>query len=122
MSKRPIVNVTTTPAPERQAAVYGLSGKLTGDRDSYAFLDEVTEAVEDGLRHVVLELSGLDFCNSSGLGIIASIYNLVHAKGGVLVVVGANDVVRKAMEIIRLWALVENADSVEAALERLPAA
>jgi anti-anti-sigma factor len=95
-------------------------GRLTGDRESYALLEAVTEAVEAGQRHVVLDLSALDFSNSSGLGIIASIYDLVHAKAGLLVIVGAGDRVRLSMEIIRLWALVEKAPSVEEALLLLP--
>jgi anti-sigma B factor antagonist len=97
-----------------------LSGKLTGGRESYALLDAVTAELESGLRHAVLDLEALEFSNSSGLGIIASIYNLVHTKDGMLVIVGANGRLRLAMEIIRLWALVENARSVEDALLRLP--
>ena len=120
MSKHPLIKVTSTRIESSQAGVFALTGRLTGDRESYQLLESITEAVDEGLRHVVLDLSALQFSNSSGLGIIASIYNLVHAKQGVLVVVGATDMVRKAMEIIRLWGLVEHADSVEAALLRLP--
>jgi anti-sigma B factor antagonist len=120
MSQRPLIQFTSTSLPSSQVGIYALSGKLTGDRESYAMLEAISEAVAAGQRHVVLDLSGLEFSNSSGLGIIASIYNLVHAKAGLLVIVGAGDRVRLSMEIIRLWALVEKAPSVEDALLLLP--
>ncbi len=120
MSNRPLIRYTSTRIESSQAGIYSLSGKLTGDRDSYALLEAVTEAVDSGLRHVVLDLSALEFSNSSGLGIFASIYNLVHGKGGMLVIVGAGDRVRMAMEIIRLWDLVAHAKNAEEALLLLP--
>lgn len=120
MSQRPLLRYTTTRVPSSQAGVYTLSGKLTGDRESYALLDGITADCEDGLRHVVLDLEALEFSNSSGLGIIASIYNLVHARDGKLVIVGANDRVRLSLEIIRLSQLVTHARSVEDALLQLP--
>lgn len=120
MSNRPLIRYTTTRVESSQAGIYALSGKLTGDRESYALLEAVSEAVESGLRHVVLDLSELEFSNSSGLGIFASIYNLVHGKAGMLVVVGASDRVRMAMEIIRLWDLVAHAKNAEEALLLLP--
>jgi anti-anti-sigma factor len=120
MSNRPLIRFTATRVESSLAAIYTLSGKLTGDRESYALLDAITAAVESGLRHVVLDLSALEFSNSSGLGIIASTYNLVHGKGGRLVIVGASDRVRLAMEIIRLWDLVAHAKSAEEALLQLP--
>jgi len=122
MTNRPLIRFTATRVESSLAAIYTLSGKLTGDRESYALLDAITAAVESGLRHVVLDLTALEFSNSSGLGIIASIYNLVHGKGGMLVVVGASDRVRMAMEIIRLWDLVAHAKSAEEALLQLPEA
>lgn len=120
MSQRPLLRYTTTRVPSSHAGVYALSGKLTGDRDSYALLDAITADLEDGLRHVVLDLEALEFSNSSGLGIIASIYNLAHARDGKLVLVGANDRVRLSLEIIRLSQLVGHARSVEDALLQLP--
>jgi len=122
MTKRPLIRYTATRVASSQASIYALSGRLTGDRESYELLEAITTAVEEGVRHVVLDLDGLEFSNSSGLGIIASIYNLVHARQGRLVVVGAGDMVRKSMEIIRLWDLVGHARSVEDALLELPGA
>ncbi|MBM4118370.1 STAS domain-containing protein [bacterium] len=120
MTKRPLLRYTATRVESSKAGVYTLSGRLTGDRESYELLEAIGAAVEDGVRHVVLDLEALEFSNSSGLGIIASIYNLVHPHAGRLVVVGAGDMIRKSMEIIRLWELVGHARSVEDALLQLP--
>ncbi|WP_324667535.1 STAS domain-containing protein [Geochorda subterranea] len=101
-----------------------LVARVEGDLDMVSaaqLRDPVEEAWNAGsdLRHIVLNLKGLSFLDSTGIAVILGRYRAALARGGRLVVVDANARVRRMLEISGALRLVELADSEAEALARL---
>jgi anti-sigma B factor antagonist len=77
----------------------------------------VVSLVGDGRVDIVLDLGGVDFIDSIGLGVIVSALKRVRSRDGQLVVAGAVPRVRALFELTRLDEIIELHDSVAGALE-----
>jgi anti-sigma B factor antagonist len=72
--------------------VFDLEGELRGGPvDDAAFKGGVQQAVEEGARHVLLNLSGLKWINSTGLGFIVAVYHTMREVDGDLKMCEANE-------------------------------
>ncbi|MEW6044915.1 MAG: anti-sigma factor antagonist [Bacillota bacterium] len=71
------------------------------------------------LRHIVLNLKGLTFLDSTGIAVILGRYRAALGRGGRLVVVEVTPRVRRMLEISGALRLVEVAGSEAEALTRL---
>jgi anti-sigma B factor antagonist len=103
------------------AQIWRLTGKMVGGDCCYEFLDTVRENVEKGQVNPVLELSRVPWANSTGVGVLASIYNAAHDAGGKLILVGATERVVSVLKVINLWIMVTHVDTLEEAQEHLGA-
>ena len=71
---------------ERQVGsitVLTLSGKITLE-DAGQLKEKVTNALEQGHKRIVLELSGVNYIDSSGLGEIVSCHTTATRQGGAI--------------------------------------
>ena len=101
-----------------------LSGSL--DSDTYReFESAIAPALEDPeARALRLEIQGLSFISSMGLGAIAKAKKAMDAKGGVVATVGAQPQVAKVFQIVRMlpketvFATREEADEYLATIQR----
>ena len=116
MTTGPNISITYREDTDRQALVCTLSGKLIGKPASYAFLDQVRDHIEHGCLHVVVELSHVDRIDSTGVGILASIYTSAHRRGGRVFLVGPDARAREVLSVMRLLDFLELAESTDAAL------
>src|SRR4028118_2310415 len=75
--------------------------------------DEITKCIEGGQNQIVLDLSGVDFIDSSGLGALVSCLKRLGPRGG-LAVAGATGAVRRLFSLTRMdrvFALHPSVDS-----------
>lgn len=70
--------------PQDDVMVLELSGKIMGGPDFEKFKDEITTVVDGGFKKVILDLSGVPWINSTGLGILITGYHSIKAAEGVL--------------------------------------
>lgn len=70
--------------PQDNCMVLELSGKIMGGPDFDKFKNEVTSVVEEGHKNVILDMSGVPWINSTGLGILITGYHSVKAADGVM--------------------------------------
>ena len=77
---------------------------------------EVVGLVGEGHVQIVLDLSGVDFVDSVGLGVIVSVLKRVRGRGGELVVAGPVPRVRRLFELTRLDEIIPLHDRVEDAV------
>ncbi|MFB0615515.1 STAS domain-containing protein [Streptomyces sp. AGS-58] len=64
---------------------------LTGDLDQRSgrgLRDRVADVVRDEPAYLVLDLSGIGCCDSTGLSVLIGIWHLVHQSGGSVAVAG----------------------------------
>ena len=86
-----------------------------------ALRQRVIDAVAAGRPHIVLNLSSVDFCDSTGLGALISARKRTLSHGASMAVVCPAGPVRDVVELCGLHLLFTLHDSVAAALADRPA-
>lgn len=79
-----------------------LHGRLDGSPSCTALSDEVKAMLEDGHRRFVIDLSGVEWMSSCGIGCLIAAYTSVRRKGGSLILTGPNERVLSALRITEL--------------------
>jgi anti-sigma B factor antagonist len=85
-----------------------------------AFKDEMTRCIETGQNQIVLDLSQVDFIDSSGLGALVSCLKRLGPRGG-LAVAGATGAVSRLFTLTRMDRVFALHPSVDSAVEQLSA-
>jgi anti-sigma B factor antagonist len=85
-----------------------------------AFKEEMTRCIDDGQNQIVLDLSRVDFIDSSGLGALVSCLKRLGPKGS-LAVAGATGAVSRLFSLTRMDKVFALHPNVEAAVEQLSA-
>ncbi|NJM00153.1 MAG: STAS domain-containing protein [Synechococcaceae cyanobacterium RM1_1_27] len=92
---------------------------LTGQLDAFSepiFRKVVAKYLEEGPANIILDLSHIDFVDSSGVGALVQIAKLVQGQSGTLQLVG-NARVTQTLKLVRLDKFLSQKASVEEALE-----
>ena len=77
---------------------------------------QVVSLIGAGRSHLVIDLGGVDFIDSVGLGVVVGALKRCRTHGGDLMVAGALPRVRSLFEITRLDEIIELHPDVEQAL------
>ncbi len=80
--------------------------------------DEITQRIEAGHHRLVLDLSGVEFVDSSGLGAIVACLKRLGPRGN-LAIAGAKGAVMRLFTLTRMDKVFPLHDTVEAAIERM---
>ncbi len=80
--------------------------------------EKVTELVEQGSKHLILNMSEVAYVDSPGLGSFISCQNIVHKAGGTLKLAGLTESVSKAVEMTQLQAVLDIYEKEEDAVAR----
>ncbi|GAB4384019.1 MAG: STAS domain-containing protein [Elainellaceae cyanobacterium] len=83
-----------------------------------AFLKTLEKYAEEGPKNVILDLSQIDFVDSSGIGALVKIAKKVQNGGGLLQTI-ANPRVTQTVKLVRLEQFLSLQPSVEAAFAKL---
>ena len=81
------------------------------------FRKVIGKCIDEKPAHVVLDLSKIDFVDSSGLGALVQLVKKAQTAGGTLQIV-TNPRVTQTVKLVRLEKFLSLQSSVEAALER----
>jgi anti-sigma B factor antagonist len=96
-----------------------VSGRLTSFEVG-ALRDSVSRLLKQGRKNIILNLSGLHYLDSSGIGELARIYVIVVKESGQLKVVGLTPKVEEILRITQLYQVFPEFPSEEAALQSFP--
>jgi anti-sigma B factor antagonist len=78
-------------------------------------LQALTRLVDDGRRAVVVDLTGVGFCDSSGLSVLVRVRNRLTELGGSVTLAAATPIVQRVLEVSGLDEIFGMYPSVEAA-------
>jgi anti-sigma B factor antagonist len=70
--------------------------------DAAVLREKLISFVESGYKQFVIKLHGVDYIDSSGLGVLVAIQKKVLPKEGNVTLVGAKGVVKELFELTRL--------------------
>ncbi|MFH1277902.1 MAG: STAS domain-containing protein [Candidatus Eisenbacteria bacterium] len=98
---------------------FELTGYLTGHADSYEFLDDAKERIAGGAKSLIVDLSGVEKVNSSGIGVLAAVISSATNAGAAVRFARVPDKVWNIMCIVGLSRVVKNFETVEDAVADL---
>lgn len=82
--------------------VLALEGKIMGGPDATVLNDKIHELIDTGDRQFIIDLSLMDWMNSSGLGILINAHSLIHQAGGRLKIAAASEKIMNLFTITKL--------------------
>jgi len=103
---------------KEQAGVVVLmpKGKIMGGPDAGAVKERLHQLIDEGKKKVVVDLSGVSWMNSSGLGILIGGLTTMRNAGGDLKLAGTTDKVQNLLMVTKLITIFESYDTVEEAV------
>ena len=102
-----------------QVSVVEVTGKLTSF-ESGALRTSIAQLLKEGRKQILLNLSGLVYLDSSGIGDLAHTYMSVIKGGGEMKVVGLTDKVEEILKITQLYQVFQEFKDERSALQSFP--
>jgi anti-sigma B factor antagonist len=102
-----------------QVSVVEVSGKLTSF-ESGALRNSIARLLKEGRKQILLNLSGLVYLDSSGIGDLVHTYMSVIKSGGEMKVVGLTEKVEEILKITQLYQVFPEFKDEHSALQSFP--
>lgn len=92
-------------------------GKVMGGPDASAFQDAVKNAIAEGHKKFIFDLGGVDWMNSSGLGILIGGLTTIKNAGGELRLAHVTEKIQSLFMITKLVTIFKSYETVQEALK-----
>jgi anti-sigma B factor antagonist len=93
-----------------------LIGSLTVGANEQAFKDTVTDMISRKHNRIVVNLGGVEFMDSSGIGALVKSYTTITQSGGKLKLLQPNKMIRHTLKITGLLGIFEIFEEEAAAI------
>lgn len=103
---------------EGDVAVLTLSGKMMGGPETMALHERIKSLIADGIHNVVIDLHGVKWMNSSGLGVIMACMTSLQQANGKLKLASVTDKVQSIMMITKLIQVFDTYENAERAVAK----
>jgi anti-sigma B factor antagonist len=113
------VNFSAKIRQAEEVSVVEVSGKLTS-LESGALRNSIGQLLKQGRKLILLNLSGLTYLDSSGIGDLVHTYMSVIKGGGEMKVVGLSDKVEEILKITQLYQVFQEFQDERSALQSFP--
>jgi anti-sigma B factor antagonist len=117
--KDPTLSFTIQIRQAGKVSLVDVSGRLTSF-EGQAFHDAIQRLLRKGDNNIVLNLKGLDYLDSSGIGELVRNYLAVVKKGGSMKVVGLAPKVEEILKVTQLYQVFPEFPDEQSALESFP--
>ena len=104
---------------DNQVAVLSLSGKMMGGPETTALHDHIRGLMGDGINKVVIDLHGVKWINSSGLGVLMAAMTTLKNADGQMKLANVTEKVESLLMITQLMRIFETYESVDRAVSSL---
>ena len=87
-----------------------ISAALSGELDHHnaaVIREKLDTLLDDGINELTLDMSGITFMDSSGIGVILGRYRRMSERGGKMYIKGVNDYSERILRMAGVLALVE---------------
>ena len=101
---------------ENNVAVLTFKGDLLGEPDTTTIREKIRSLINDEIKHVVIDLGGVNYMNSSGLGTLISSLTTMRNAGGNLLLARVGEKVQNLFIITQLVKVFDTYESVDRAL------
>ncbi|HKF48792.1 MAG TPA: STAS domain-containing protein [Terracidiphilus sp.] len=83
-------------------AVITLTGRLSAGSSLKVLDSQVQNLIDGGLLHLVLDISGVDFADSAGLGLLIHTYGRLNEKQGTIKLKGVQPQIAELLRLTKL--------------------
>ena len=97
-------------------AILNISGNLMGGPETTAVHDKVREVVGKGHKKLVIDLGGVKWINSSGLGVLMGSMTTMKNAEGEMKLANVSDRIQSLFMITKLITIFETFDSTDKAV------
>ena len=103
------------------AAIVSLKGRFLGGGDGPFLRQKVKDLIEAGTQSLIIDLAGVPYIDSTGLGFLAGVHTTAQHAGVAMMLASPNSHVRKVLDEVRLSEVLTIVQDVAAALEKMHA-
>ncbi len=103
---------------EGDIAVLTVSGNMMGGPDTSELHEKVKSLISDGLKKVVIDLKGVKWMNSSGLGVLMACMSSLQQAEGQLKLASVTEKVKSIFMITKLIDLFDTYENAERAVAK----
>lgn len=96
-----------------------LSGDLIGENNGPGLVELLNDHISKGITKCVIDISGVRYMNSSGIGVLITILTKLRNKDGEVVLINPSEQVKKLLVITKLNNIFTIFDTKEEALASL---
>jgi anti-sigma B factor antagonist len=101
------MNITTSIRNVGDVAIVDIKGNIVFGEESAALHDVVTGLLKNGQNKILLNLGGVGYMDSMGMGSLVGVSASVRKQGGELKLLNLSDKVADVMEITRLYTVFD---------------
>ena len=105
---------------ERQAdsvTVLDMQGRITIGEGSVALRNAIRKLLEEGKKNILLNLSGVSYVDSSGIGELVSSFTSVNKEGGKLKLLNLTQKIRDLLAITKLLTVFDTFEEEQEAVD-----
>ena len=96
-----------------------LKGKIMGGSDADSFRDALLGLIEGGNKMIIIDLGGVTYMSSTGLGILVSGLTTVKRSEGDICLVNVGQKMESLLTITQLIKLFKTAENLDGAVKAL---
>ena len=97
-------------------AVVKVKGKLMGGPETYECHAEMKKLISEGCTKAAIDISQVDWANSSGLGMLIACYTSFRNANGDFKIVGATQKTKSLLELTKLNTVFEDYETIDEAV------
>lgn len=99
--------------------VFKLEGEIIDKSQTAGLLEQIDALVASRKKHLVLDLGGLRYMNSSGLNVLVNILTKMRNAGGDVVVCDLSEKIKSLLVVTKIDTIFHILPTVEEAIKRL---
>jgi len=99
-----------------EIGIIEIKGSLVGDKDTDGFRETVADLIEQGNRSLIVDLSKLNYMNSTGIGAIIAVHSNYLKNGGVVKLTGLTSNVQNLFVVTKLIDIFDVYENVDQAI------
>ncbi len=102
---------------QNNTLIITFQGDLIGGSDSLELMDTINDKINNGVAKAVINMNDVRYMNSSGIGILITIFTKFKNKNGNAVVSNASDQIIKLLTITKLDTVIKLFSTQDEAIE-----
>ena len=101
------MSMTTSTRQVGNVTIVDIQGRIVLGEESASVRDFVSGLLKDGHKQILLNLAGVDYIDSMGLGSLVGAFITVRKQGGEMKLLNVDDKVINVMQITKLYTVFD---------------